>query len=107
MIRSVIASMTNFWSSAFCLPKACMDSIDSMCSAFLWSGSPDELTKAKVSWKEVCKPKEEGGLGVRSMNEVSTVFTLKLIWRLLNSKISLWADWVREHLMRQESFLGY
>lgn len=48
LIKSVIASITNFWSSAFCLPKSCMDEIDSMCSAFLWSGSPTDTTKAKV-----------------------------------------------------------
>lgn len=94
LIKSVIASTTNFCSSAFCLPKACMDDIDSMCSAFLWSGSPNDSTKAKVSWREVCKPREEGGLGVRSISEVSTVFSLQLIWRLFNSKMSLWADWV-------------
>ncbi|KAG2308471.1 hypothetical protein Bca52824_028219 [Brassica carinata] len=32
------------------------------------------------------------------------VFSLKLILRLLNGNNSLWADWVRKHLVRQESF---
>ena len=64
LIKTVIASTTNFWSSAFCLPNACMDDIESMCSGFLWSGSPSDSTKAKVAWRDVCSPLEEGGLGV-------------------------------------------
>ena len=65
LIKSVIASTTNFWCSAFCLPKACMEDIYSLCSTFLWSGSPNDSSKAKVAWIEVCKPLKEGGLGIR------------------------------------------
>lgn len=77
---------------------------DSMCSAFLWSGSPNDSSKAKVVWKEVCTPLAEGGLGVRAISEVTTVFSLKLIWCLLNESNSLWVDWVRKYILRQESF---
>lgn len=100
LVKSVINSITNFWCSAFWLPKACIDIIDSMFSAFLWSGSPKDSIKVKVSWREVCRPMEKGGLGVRKISDVSTVFSLKLIWRLLNGKMSLWADWMRKHLVR-------
>ena len=89
LIKSVIASTTSFWS---CLPKSCMDEIDSMCSAFLWSGSPTDTTKEKVAWKEVCRPFKEGCLGVRSISKVQKVFSLKLIWRLFDGNSSLWAD---------------
>ena len=73
--KSVIARTTNFWCSDFCLPTSCMDSIDSMCSAFIWSGSPNDSTKAKMSWRKVCRPMEEGELGVRSINDVSMVLS--------------------------------
>ena len=82
LIKSVIASTTNFWYIAFCLPQSCIDEIESMCSGFLWSGSPNITTKAKIVWDDVCTPYEEGGLGIRLIQEVSTVFSLKLIWRL-------------------------
>ena len=52
----------------------------------------------------MCTPLEEGGLGIRALNEVNTVFSLKLIWRLLSGSKSLWVDWVRKYLMRQKSF---
>lgn len=104
LIKSVIASTTNFWCSAFCLLKACMDEIDNMCSAFLWSGSPNDTSKAKVAYKEVCSPLEEGGLGIRSIAEVTLVHSLKLIWRLFSEPCSLWIDWVKHYILRNESF---
>ena len=75
-----------------------------MCSAFLWSGSPNISTKSKVAWEEVCKPKDEGGLGIRRIKDVSAVFDLKLIWRLFNSSTSLWVQWVKQIILRGESF---
>lgn len=84
LIRSVIASITNFWCAAFCIPPGCIDEIESVCSAFLWSGSPNITSKAKISWEEVCRPKEEDGLGFRKINEVDVVFSLKLIWHLFS-----------------------
>ena len=82
LIKSVISSITNFRCPAFCLPQSCIDEIESMCSAFLWSGSPNITSKEKIAWEDVCCPYAEGGLGIRRIHEVSTVFTLKLIWRL-------------------------
>ena len=75
-----------------------------MCSAFLWSGSPNITSKAKISWEEVCTLKEEGGLGVRRIKDVVHVFSLKLIWQLFEASDFLWAAWVRTYLIRNESF---
>ncbi|GKD34635.1 RNA-directed DNA polymerase, reverse transcriptase-related family protein [Tanacetum coccineum] len=58
LLSSVILSLTNFWMAAFRLPKACINEIDKLCASFLWSGPGLKTTKAKVSWKVVCTPKE-------------------------------------------------
>lgn len=104
LIQSVITSLANFWLSAFRLPAACLKEIEHLCSAFLWSGPALNTNKAKVAWSEVCKPKEEGGLGIRPLKEVNTVSCLKLIWRLLTAKNSLWVSWIQVHLIRKGSF---
>lgn len=104
LIISVIGSITNFWCSAFCLPQRSIDEIESMCSAFLWSGSPNVTTKAKISWDEVCKSKKEGGLRVRRIKDVFIVFALKMIWGLFTEAGSIWTTWVKQYLLREESF---
>lgn len=104
LIGSVLYSLTNFWMSAFRLPKQCLQEINSLCSAFLWSGPVMSTQKAKVAWVDVCKPKEEGGLGLRSLEEVNRVSCLKLIWRILSSRSSLWVKWIHKYLIRKGSF---
>lgn len=103
LIKSVIASAVNFWSSAFILPQGCLDTIESMCSAFLWSGSPTITHKAKVAWKDLCCPKEEGGLGIRRLSDTSRVFALSLIWKLFSLTGSFWVAWTRQYLLKNIS----
>ncbi|XP_023638041.1 uncharacterized protein LOC111830437 [Capsella rubella] len=99
LLSSVIFSLTNFWISAFRLPSACIKEIEAICSAFLWSGPELSSTKAKVAWRDVCRPKEEGGLGLKSLAEANKVSCFKLIWRLFSAN-SLWVDWVKSELLR-------
>lgn len=104
LIGSVLYILTNFWMSAFRLPNQCIQDINSLCSAFLWSGPVMSSQKAKIAWVDVCTPKEEGGLGLRSLSEVNRVSCLKLIWRILSSRDSLWVQWIHRYLIRKSSF---
>lgn len=75
-----------------------------MCSAFLWSGSPNITTRTKVAWDEVSSLKKEGSLGIRKIRDASLVFVLKLIWTLFSDSESLWGKWVRQTLLRDVFF---
>lgn len=90
LVGSVLYSITNFWMSAYRLPSACLKEINSLCSAFLWSGPVLSTHKAKIAWEDVCKPKNEGGLGLKNLSDANTVSCLKLIWRIISRKNSLW-----------------
>lgn len=89
---------------AFRLPRKCIRDIDKLCSAFLWSGGELKTTKAKIAWEDVCKPKQEGGLGLRSLKEANDVCCVKLIWRIVSHGDSLWVKWVYKFLLKQVSF---
>ncbi|KAF8093003.1 hypothetical protein N665_0393s0006 [Sinapis alba] len=73
LIGSVIHSLINFWISAFRLPKKCIQEIDGLCAAFLWFGPALNAKKAKVAWKHCCKPRDEGGLGLKSIAEANKI----------------------------------
>ncbi|KAG7583882.1 Reverse transcriptase zinc-binding domain [Arabidopsis suecica] len=104
LITSVLGSICNFWMAAFRLPRQCIREIDKLCSAFLWSGTDMSSKKAKVSWSNVCKPKTEGGLGLRSLTEANDVCGLKLVWRIISKSTSLWVKWINTYLLRRKSF---
>lgn len=88
LLSSVISSIKNFWMSAFTLPSACIKELEKLCTAFLWSGPSLNTKKAKVAWKVVCRPKSEGGLGLKLLREVNKVSCLKLVWRILSTNDS-------------------
>lgn len=94
MIYSVIYSMVNFWSSVFVLPKWFYAKVDSLCSGFLWKNSTVSAAGARVSWENICKPKSEGGLGIRNLEEFEMVFRLKRIWLFFYGPGSLWVPWL-------------
>ncbi|KAG7599681.1 GAG-pre-integrase domain [Arabidopsis suecica] len=104
LITSVLGSICNFWMAAFRLPRQCIREIDKLCSAFLWSGTDMSSKKAKVSWSNVCKPKTEGGLGLRSLTEANDVCGLKLVWRIISKSTFLWVKWINTYLLRRKSF---
>lgn len=86
------------------MPKACLDDIESLCSAFFWSGSPNSHHKANVAWSDLFLPTTEGGLGIRKLRETSTVFALGLVWKLFTLCGSLWVAWTQVELMKKGSF---
>ncbi|XP_010481131.1 PREDICTED: uncharacterized protein LOC104759967 [Camelina sativa] len=104
LITSVIYGVVNFWASAFILPKGCIKSIESMCSRFLWCGDITKKPAAKVAWQDLCLPLEEGGLGFRCFARWNKTLCLKLIWRMLTARDSLWADWMRNNKIKDGVF---
>lgn len=86
--------MVNFWSSVFVLPKWFYAKVDTLCSGFLWKNSTVSAAGARVSWENICKPKTEGGLGIRNLQEFEMVFRLKRVWLFFYGSGSLWVPWL-------------
>lgn len=106
LLRSVIFGLINFWTSTFMLPKGCISTIESLCARFLWSGNIEKKGIAKVAWETVCLPKQQGGLGIRSIEVWNQVLGLKFIWLLLSNSASLWSEWHRsEHLANKSIWI--
>ena len=74
-----------------------------MFSGFLWSGTNVNARRAKVGWKALCLPKEEGGIGLRRVKDWNDAAIMKHIWNLFYRKESIWVAWVREVILRQGS----
>nr|GMC63064.1 putative ribonuclease H protein [Ipomoea batatas] len=60
-----------------------------MCRNFLWCGKP-----APVSWKKVCYPKQEEGLGLHDLKVQNDAFISKILWDIHSKRDSLWIKWV-------------
>lgn len=104
LVSSVLSTMYTYWCNIFMLPRRIMRKIDSICSAFLWNGNASNARGAKVKWDAVCKPKSEGGLGLKSMVDWNIVCQGKMVWKLFSGTESLWVAWVQANILRGQSF---
>lgn len=68
LIDAVLSAIPVYAMGALELPAAALRAVDALRRAFLWSGG-DWASGAQclVAWTRVCRPKSEGGLGVKDL----------------------------------------
>ncbi|XP_049370570.1 uncharacterized protein LOC125835476 [Solanum verrucosum] len=62
---------------------------------FFWANTTGAKNKHWVSWDRMCYPRGEGGLGWRSLHDVSKALFAKLWWNFRTSTNTLWAFFMR------------
>ncbi|KAL2246058.1 UNVERIFIED_CONTAM: hypothetical protein Sindi_2874000 [Sesamum indicum] len=103
IIKSVRSAMSIYWASAFILPKAIIKQIEKRFRTFLWKGTSTS-GYVKVTWKDVCKPINEGGQGIKDI----VIFNRSLIAKKLCDVIrcdrtSIWVDWLKQGRLHNTS----
>lgn len=48
-----------------------------------------------IHWSNICKPKSEGGLGIRKAADMNKALLAKLNWRLVKEHDKLWVRFVK------------
>ncbi|GAV92297.1 hypothetical protein CFOL_v3_35677 [Cephalotus follicularis] len=103
LIKSTLASMQVFWCSTFLLPAEVIKECERILRNFLWGSSGTSGKRSLVKWTNVCLPRQEGGLGIKSLKTWNQALLLKQIWNILNDH-SLWVQWCKLNLIRKHSF---
>ncbi|GJS91495.1 sodium/hydrogen exchanger 6 [Tanacetum coccineum] len=60
--------------------------------------------KAKVAWDSVCMPKQEGGLGIRRIEDFNIALMATHIWSILTHRESIWVKWLHTYKLKGRSF---
>lgn len=99
LIQSVLSSYPIYTLASAVVPKSILQRMERMMAQFLWDVKGENRTQW-VSWRSVCKPMEDGGLGIRGLAQIQAGLHAKLLWMILTGK-SIWA-----HIMRAKYFAG-
>lgn len=89
------------------LPQSVCKQLDRLNRNFLWR---DQLTKRKVhlvNWRQVCKSKQDGGLGIKRAEDQNLALLTKLGWKLLSDKDSHWSAVLRGKYLQRESLMDW
>lgn len=99
LIKSFLSAIPIYTVNALFIPQYVINSIEKICANFLWKGIDGNTHRHWISWGSICKPYEEGGLGIKSLSEVQTCFIMKLIWNIIYGN-SLWSSFARTKFLK-------
>ncbi|KAL2226622.1 UNVERIFIED_CONTAM: hypothetical protein Sindi_2020900 [Sesamum indicum] len=100
IIKSVLMALSVYWAFAFILRKGVIKDIEKRLRAFLWKGTGTS-GYAKVAWKEVCKEKEEGGLGLRDIDTLNHALMFRKLCDIIRcDRTSIWVEWLYHGRLR-------
>lgn len=75
--------------------------VDKKCREFLWGSTEMKKKVALVAWKNVCRPKKQGGLNIKGCKLWNIASVGKLVRWLMERKGSLWVVMVSWNLYEQ------
>ncbi|GKA11704.1 putative reverse transcriptase domain, reverse transcriptase zinc-binding domain protein [Tanacetum coccineum] len=104
LILLVVGSMQVYWSFMFILPITISNEVERLMRDFLWNYGDFKRGKARIKWADVCKPKVEGCLGIKSLESWNISLISKHIWNIINKKDSLWVRWVHVYKLKGRNF---
>lgn len=97
-------SMQVYWSSVFILPVSVSNAIEKLIRDFIWGATNLVQRRSKVAWKDVCLPKEEGGLGIRPLRIWNKILMAYHIWSIVSNRDSLWVKWIHTYRLKGRNF---
>ncbi|GKC24530.1 RNA-directed DNA polymerase, eukaryota, reverse transcriptase zinc-binding domain protein [Tanacetum coccineum] len=94
LIASVLESIHVYWDSVLLLPKAVTEDINKLLKGFLWNQGELSRGKEKIAWKNIYRPKSQGGLGLKDLGVWNKAMIVKHLWNVITDKDSLWVKWI-------------
>jgi hypothetical protein len=86
LINFVLSSLPLFMMSFFETPKEVLKKLDQYRSRFFWQGGKDKKKYHLAKWDIICRPKDQGGLGIINLQVQNKALLSKWIINLLNTE---------------------
>ena len=67
LVNLVLSNMVLYMISFFQLPKGVLQKLDYFWSRFFWQGDSEKKKYRLARWNIVCRPKDQGGLGIQDL----------------------------------------
>uniref|UniRef100_A0A453AFR0 Reverse transcriptase zinc-binding domain-containing protein n=1 Tax=Aegilops tauschii subsp. strangulata TaxID=200361 RepID=A0A453AFR0_AEGTS len=74
--------------------------VTKLLSRFFWAGENNKQKYHIVKWSEICKPKDQGGLGVISSKRMNIALLSKWLWRIQTAEGGPWLEIIRAKYLR-------
>ncbi|CAN1215672.1 Putative ribonuclease H protein At1g65750 [Linum perenne] len=103
LAQSVLNAIPTYAMQSSSLPQHTTSRIDSNIRNFIWGASSDHKKPHLLSWDSICRPKEQGGLGLRKAREMNDAYLMKLGWTILKEPDRLWVQIFTDKYLKETS----
>ena len=100
LINSSLSSLLLFVMSFYSLPETLHHEIATVQGRFFWAGEGDKQKYHMVRWSEICKPRDQGGLGIMSSKRMNIALLTRWLWRISNGDGGLWLRIIQQKYLR-------
>jgi hypothetical protein len=98
LINSVLTYMVMYIASFFLLPKGVLHKLDYYRSIFFWQGDSEKKKYRQVKWSVICRPKDQGRLGVHDIEVKNSALQDKWLFKAL-TKDGVWQTLLKRNYM--------
>ncbi|MCI08605.1 RNA-directed DNA polymerase (Reverse transcriptase), partial [Trifolium medium] len=92
LINAVLSAIPIFYLSFMKMPVKVWKEVVKIQRKFLWGGLSKKNRTCWVKWDDICKSKQEGGLGIRDLRLVNISLLTKWRWKLLSQDNEVWKE---------------
>lgn len=104
LVKAVLQAIPTYLMSCFLLPGNLVNSFELAIREFWW-GQGAKRKMAWIAWAQLCRPKQQGGLGFRDLRSFNMALLAKQGWRILTNPESLMARIFEARYFPQGNFL--
>ncbi|KAM6583466.1 hypothetical protein CsatB_010468 [Cannabis sativa] len=107
LIQSVALSLPIYTMSSCKVPLTTCRELDALIRKYWWTGdATKDRYHAVISWDKLCKPKVDGGLGFRRLEDTNQALISKLAWHVASNSNKLWVQCLKAKYCKDQSFLS-
>jgi len=95
LLKSTLCSLPIYFMSLFTILASIASQLAKIMRDFLWNSNDIGNGLHWVNWNEVCRPKQEGGLGIRPLHVMNEALKTKCLWRFLKEDDAMWKSVIK------------
>lgn len=105
MLKAIVQAIPTYAMSVFRFPKGLCEDLQRQITNYWWGSSNRSRGIHWISWRVLCKPKKDGGMGFRDLTSFNQALLGKIGWRIMQHPDTLLAKVLKARYFRHSDFL--
>lgn len=106
LTNSCLSSLPMYTMGFYLLPKGTHEQMDKHRSHFFWQGASDDFKYHMAQMDSLCRPKDQGGLGMVNTKIMNDTLLVKWIWKITQGSEGTWYRLLRAKYMTGGNFFN-